>query len=496
MQVEDVKKYDRLKPLTLLYVEDSKFLSKVTVSGISTYFNKIYVAYNGQEGLDLLVSHGNEIDIVITDLDMPVMDGFEMIRRIRGGGCFMPIIVTTALNNYLERENLFELSIDAFLKKPVDTNKLIEKIDYVVDALFIRRELFTKKTMIHNDIIYCETDQNGCITYVSNPFEKISGYTREELLGQTHALLSSHETPQETYKEMWSNLVASKQWQGEFVNKRKDGTFYTVNIIVSPMYLRSKLGNRLVGYSATSLDITHYKAIAKELHIKSRQAAMGEMVAMIAHQWRQPITSIGMIANNLQFDLMMDELDTNVLKENLKTIDSHVKYLSNTINIFRNFLSESKKEEKVMLKSIIDAVLGVVHDICKENGIAIEVQQDCCAIEIRTLKDELIQALINIVTNAHEALLEQKVSQPKISIECAQDQDSITIIITDNAGGIPEELLAKIFTPYFSTKQEKNGTGLGLYMTKTIIEENLEGTLSVSNSNNGALFVIKLPKRR
>jgi len=495
MQLETLKNFHRFKSLTLLYVEDSKFLSKVTLNSIAHYFNTVHVAYNGQEGLDLLIKHLDEIDIVVTDLDMPIMDGLEMVKHMRNGGFFLPIIVTTALDEYIKKEEIFELSIDAFMKKPVDIQKLMRKIDYVVDTLLDRRELMAKKTMIDHDIIYSETDSNGVITYVSKPFESISGYAKEELIGQTHALLKSHETSEQTYGAMWKTLLACKQWQGELVNKKKDGTLYTINIMISPMYIRNKLGNRLIGYSSTSLDITSYKAIERELQLKSRQAAMGEMVAMIAHQWRQPITSIGMVANNLQFDLMMDELDKNVLKESLRTIDSHVKYLSNTIDIFRNFLSESKKEEKVVVGSLIDEVLVVMSAICLNNNIAIDVAKSCYEVEMFTLKDELTQAMLNIVTNACEALLEHRCAHPKIDIGCSVEGAFVTITFADNGGGIKEEILSKIFTPYFSTKKEKNGTGLGLYMTKTIVEENLDGELHVSNSGDGALFSMKLPVR-
>lgn len=202
-----------------------------------------------------------------------------------------------------------------------------------------------------------------------------------------------------------------------------------------------------------------------------------------------------MIVNNLEFDLMMNELDNTILRENLKTIDSHVKYLSNTIDIFRNFLNESKKEETVALELIIEDALQVVREICKKNNIAIEVRQQCEGMQFLTLKDELTQAIVNILTNAYEALLEQKATNPKISIECTHGREFVSITVSDNAGGIPEALFPKIFTPYFSTKKEKNGTGLGLYMTKTIIEENLEGTFSASNITDGALFTINIPKK-
>lgn len=482
--------YPNLKSITILYVEDSKFIVNTVLDSIGKKFHKIHVANNGKDGLELFKMHRAEIDIVITDLIMPVIDGKEMIEQIRKIKKDVPIIVTTAFDDFIDRAKLAEYSIDAFLSKPINPFKLLKNVNKIVDSLLLYRELETKKLMIDNNIIYSETDAKGLITYISKPFERISGYTKEELIGKTHALLKSHETPEWAHRELWHDLLASKQWQGEFVNKRKDGSLYTVQSNISPIYFRSKL----IGYSSTSVDTTALKAASQELQIKSKQAAMGEMVAMIAHQWRQPITSIGLIAGNLRFDMMMDELDTDVLKEGLSTIDSHVKYLSNTIDIFRNFLKEGKKKEKTTMKNILDEVLLLVKEECKSNEIRIEANNECQDFKLTTFKDELTQAIINIVNNSKDALLEHKVIAPKIKIECKDDAKALYIAIADNGGGIKEEILPKIFTPYFSTKKEKHGTGLGLYMTKTIIEENLDGELSVQNKDDGVVFTITLPK--
>lgn len=484
-----MRDYERLKSITILYVEDSKFLSKMTAYSIRDYFNKIYIAHDGQEGLRLLREYNAEIDIVVTDLIMPILDGKQMIKQIREGGCSVPIIVTTGYDEYMEREKMLEFSIGAFLSKPIDKHKLLDSIDDTIDALFIKRELATKKAMIDNDIIYSESDKNGIIRYVSKPFERISGYSKEELLGNTHAILKSKETSESTYKEMWKNLSSYKQWQGEITNRKKDGSLYSVNMIISPMYFR----NKLIGYSATSLDTTELKRTSAELQAKSKHAALGEMIAMIAHQWRQPITSIGMIANNLQFDMLMDELDINVLEENLKIIDSHVKHLSSTIDVFKNFLQESKTKESIVMQNIIKEALLVLREDARDTKIKYDVDEKCASIEFDTFKDELVQAIINIIINSKDALIQNNIEEPKIKIICAKDSDFITISISDNGGGIDDDVLPKIFTPYFSTKNEKNGTGLGLYMTKTIVEENLDGELSVSNIDNGAIFTIKLP---
>ncbi|MDD2652969.1 MAG: response regulator [Sulfurimonas sp.] len=485
-----MEKFDRLKSITVLYVEDSKFLAKNTVLSIESIFHKIYVAHDGAEALEIFAQHKDEIDIIITDLIMPILDGNQMIKEIRKNGCNIPVIVTTGFDDYLEREKIIELSIEAFLSKPINIYKLLKSVNNVVDALFIKRELEAKKAMIDNDIIYVETNIKGVITYVSKPFEYISGYTKAELIGKSHAILRSEETADLLYADMWNNLNRSVQWQGEITNKRKDGSFYTVQIVISPMYYRKKL----IGYSATSIDVTELKAASSQLQLKSKQAAMGEMVAMIAHQWRQPITSIGMIANNLEFDLMMDELDNDTLSQSLKTIDTHVKYLSNTIDIFRNFLQVNKKKERVHLKNIIRELLMLTKDELREQKISMEVFNGCDNYPIATYSDELLQAMINIVSNAKEALVERNIQKAKIKIECMEQENTISIAISDNAGGIKEDIMSKIFTPYFSTKSQKNGTGLGLYMTRIIVEENLDAKLIVQNTQDGVMFTIVLPK--
>jgi len=485
-----LEKFKRLKSITVLYVEDSKFLAKATLRVVENYFNKVYVAYNGQEALELLQKHKNEIDIIITDLIMPVLDGIEMIELIRKDGYSIPIIITTGYDDALALEKIIELSIEGFLSKPIDTVKLLERVNKVVDSLFVKRELATKKEMIDKDIIYSETDENGIITYVSKPFERISGYTKEEFIGKTHSILKDKNTSASLYTDMWNTLKSSRQWQGELTNRRKDGSSYTINSIMSPIYFRDKL----IGYSAACIDITELKNKSRELEVKSKLAAMGEMISMIAHQWRQPITSIGMISSNLQLDLMMDELKKDVLEENLNKIDQHVKYLSKTIDIFRDFLKETKQKEEFMMKESIEEAVLAIKEQCANSNIAINIDNRCVKFKMNTFKDGLIQAMINILTNSKEALIRNKVAEAKINILCYEDSKSVYITISDNAGGISEEILHNIFTPYFSTKVDKNGAGLGLYITKTIVEETLDGVLSLKNLENGVEFTIELLK--
>lgn len=482
---------DSFKNISILYVEDSKTIRDIMFYKLDGIFNKIYLASNGDEALELLQKYEDEIDIVITDLVMPVLDGPSMIKAIRESLNPIPIIVTTGNSDLMKLDSIIKYHIEGFLTKPIDISRLLNRVSAIVKSLYEKRELQTKKEMIENDIIYAETNEMGVITYVSKPFEKICGYTKEELIGKTFTILKSGQNSTLTYTELWSNLFNAEQWSGELINRAKDGSFYTVSCVISPLYFRKKL----IGYSSTSIDITPIKKVSKELESLSRHAAMGEMVSMIAHQWRQPITTIGMIVNNINFDLLMGELQDDLLQKNLNSIETQVQYLSTTIEIFRNFLKKDKREEEFFMNELFDALIKLIKDELNDKGVTLNLKNSIKKYKYSTYKDELIQAMLNITMNAKDALLEQKIDCPTIAIVCYEDDKTIFIDICDNGVGISEENMSKIFTPYFSTKDSKNGTGLGLYMTKTIIEESLDGNISVKKSQmGGAMFSIELPK--
>ena len=230
----------------------------------------------------------------------------------------------------------------------------------------------------------------------------------------------------------------------------------------------------------------------KILLVKSKNIVMGEMIEMIAHQWRQPITTIGMISNNIILSMILDELDTSILKEDLEGINRQVKYLSDTIDDFRSFFKESKKEEEFVLSDVILSSIALLEKQFDKEDITLSFEDKCQKTVLKTFKSELIQALINIVANAKEAFSSSKKNK-FVKISCSSDAYGIYIMIEDNAGGIDEEIIDKVFDLYFSTKKQKNGTGLGLYVTKIIICEHLHGSISTKNKDAGAVFEIMLP---
>ena len=225
---------------------------------------------------------------------------------------------------------------------------------------------------------------------------------------------------------------------------------------------------------------------------QSRQAAMGDMISMIAHQWRQPITAIGMGAQNMQLDIELEEIDPKRFDKKLNNIVEQTHFLSKTIDDFRDFLKPNKKPDTHMLSEIVDGTLNIVEKSLENNNITLEksFEND---IEITTFRNEVIQVLLNIINNSKDVMKIKEMDDGLITIKLDSDEQNAYIKICDNAGGIPDDVLPRIFEPYFTTKEEREGTGLGLYMSKMIIEKHLKGKLMAENLNGGAYFTISLP---
>jgi signal transduction histidine kinase/Fe-S-cluster-containing hydrogenase component 2 len=239
-------------------------------------------------------------------------------------------------------------------------------------------------------------------------------------------------------------------------------------------------------------EITERKQQEQLLVQNSKLSAMGEMVGMIAHQWRQPLSSISTIAGNLKVFIDLDMYDQKQFANLLDEINNHSQYLSTTINDFRHFFKPDNPKNVVFINDIIDATLGIIGKSMEYRNITLE-RDYLFATPISTYPNELMQVFINIFKNAIDALKDNKVLDPAISIKGYEGEGYQIVEIMDNGGGIPEEIIDEIFGPYFSTKGSGIGTGLGLYMSRTIIEKHCGGELRAYNQGRGACFSITLP---
>jgi len=225
----------------------------------------------------------------------------------------------------------------------------------------------------------------------------------------------------------------------------------------------------------------------KQIMQQSRLAQMGEMISMIAHQWRQPLGAIGSTSVALQFKARLHKLDDEQAMELAEKISGYVKHLSATIDDFRDFFKSNKIKSDGAYTELISSVLGIMETSISNKNITIVKELNSTTIFF-TYLNEIKQVILNLLKNAEDVLLENNIKNPTIWIKT---YDTV-LEISDNGGGVPTEIIDTVFDPYFSTKKEKNGTGLGLYMSKTIIEEHCDGTLSVHNNDEGAVFTIKM----
>ena len=222
------------------------------------------------------------------------------------------------------------------------------------------------------------------------------------------------------------------------------------------------------------------------LQQQSKLASMGEMIGAIAHQWRQPLNAISMSIQNLDDDYEDGLIDEKFLDEFISKNNDIVKFMSRTIDDFRNFFRVDKSKEDFSVMKAIEDTLSIQEALLKNSYIEAKLSGN--DFEIHGYKSEFQQVMLNLINNAKDEIIEKNIKEGEINITL----NGKTITIEDNAGGVPSEIINRIFEPYFTTKEQGKGTGIGLYMSKMIIENNLGGKIKVLNNKRGAIFVIEL----
>ncbi|RXJ79887.1 hybrid sensor histidine kinase/response regulator [Arcobacter sp. F2176] len=388
-----------LKNITVLYAEDESIIQEGITETLNLFGIDVICAQNGQEGLSIFKSSSKKIDLILTDIKMPKLDGLGMIEKIREIDKDIPIIITTAHHETSFLLHSIELNIDAYVLKPIDIYKLKENLIKAISAKVLKEELIKKNEKLEIEIKKNEEKQH---------------------------------------------IIESQ----------------------------------------------------------SRFAAMGEMISMIAHQWRQPLSSIGTASFNLKYKLLSEKFDldtqegrieqTKFFTNKLDEIEFYVQNLTTTIDDFRNFFKTDKELVNTTIENSIKKSLKIIQRDLESNNIEL-IQNFESENRINIYENEMIHVFINILKNAQDKFLEKKTKNAKIEIKTWDLENSIKIEIHDNGGGIAEEDLDIIFEPYFSTKKEKNGTGIGLYMSKIIVQSHHQGELFAKNIKEGISFYIIIP---
>jgi len=280
---------------------------------------------------------------------------------------------------------------------------------------------------------------------------------------------------------------------------KKDGS--TIFVYSSHTMVTEKSGEKIM--FCMDIDLTGQKESQKKDSILSEQSkmvAMGEMIGNIAHQWRQPLSVISTASTGMKIQKEFGALSDEQFDKNCELINDNAQYLSRTIDDFKNFIKGDRTKKPFVLEDNINSFLNLVNASVKNHNIemVIDIQKD---IELTGYENELTQCLINIFNNAKDALKEKNNQDNMlIFISTYTENNNVIIQIKDNAGGIPDNVLPKIFEPYFTTKHKSQGTGLGLHMTYNLIVDGMGGTVEANNVNynyknndySGAEFTIIL----
>ncbi len=364
------------------------------------------------------------------------------------------------------------------------------------------------------------TDKNGEIEFANRAAQNTTGYKADELIGKKSSIFKSEKNSPEIYKKLWSEIIQGNIWNGELINKKKDGDEYWVLLSIFPIFDKDGNISNFVGIGEDITGRKKYEESLKEMNTilekrveeeieKSRAKdsilyeqkkviAMGELMRDIAHHWRQPLTAIGMLIQNIKDLYDYGELDEESLDETVNKALDQLQQLSKTIDNFRSFFKSEQSRTPFKIRKVLEDALYMLKPNLRQAKIETKILGDGLDIEIKSSINDFKQVTINILKNSIDAILERckhEKYNPKLEIIVERDGEFCNIYFKDNGIGIDSEIANKVFDPYFTTKEQGKGSGIGLYMSKMIVEKNLEGEIFINREfkEKGVEIVVQIP---
>ena len=492
------------KKETILIVDSSDELCLSLQKILLQRNYNVIVATKAVECLEILKD--TEISLLILDMEIGDIDALDLLEGLRDMyllNQFFVLAISDNKNPSIVRDTLKNGAKD-FLSKPFLKEEFLLKVDILVNSSRNKKVRDNHKKQIENNLKSFKElldssigamfifEMNRCVNCNNEAVELLGYKSKKDLLKKNIFDIFTNVSP--AHKEY---LLDDK------VDHYFEDTLVSNDLIVYQVQIKERnilIDNKIIKIVAV-MDVTEVKKQEKIISQQTKMASMGEMIGNIAHQWRQPLTAISVAAGGikLNYEFDMEDRDETILE--LDNIVENTKFLSSTIESFQNFLKVNKTTSKLDLKSTFKKTLSIINANLNANNISV-IEEYSFHGTIIGIENEMMQVFLNIINNAADILKTfPKDDLPRyIKISITNNENDMMIAIHDNGTGIPENILNKIFEPYFTTKHQSQGTGLGLYMTHQIIEK-MGGQIKVQNEKFefkkntyfGANFVLCFP---
>ncbi|MBT3980720.1 MAG: response regulator [Bacteriovoracaceae bacterium] len=400
-----------------------------------------------------------------------------------------------ALLHFLEVESsIVEIFLDGLLlsifSSPFIYYFLINKILFKNHQLV--EDLIKQKKLLDITALVSKTDTKGIITYANDTFCELSKYSRQELIGRSHNIVSSGIHSKVFWKGFWDTIRQGETFKGEICNKAKDGSLYWVQATIFPIFDSDK---KITGYSGVRVNITDRKETERQMVHQSKLASIGEMAAGVGHEINNPLTiSIGNIAL-MKKELKKDNYEKESIFDKLKKIEHGHERIRKIVDGLRTYSrSDTNHNEVISMREAIDQTVNLISEIYEKEGVVIIRENPDRKLFTRGSLGKLQQIVMNLISNAKDATEGQDKREIHLSLE-EIGSNSLVFSVRDNGCGISDDNMNQILNPFFTTKEIGKGTGMGLGLVNELTKK-LNGKLSIESTvNEGSLFSITLPSK-
>ena len=493
------------KTLTLLYVEDSKTTREIFLLMFKRVFKQIHMAENGKEGLELFKTLG--ADIVITDIEMPIMDGLTMAEEIKKIDEMIPVILVTAHigDSYFLKS--IEIGVDAYVPKPINKDviyKTISRVGKTVIAHQRTKEESSYFKILTEASIVSKSDLKGVITYANENLCRITGYSENEILGNSHNIFRHPDNPDSMYEEMWDTILSAKVWRGRVKNLNKDGTSFLADSIIIPL---ADSNGHLKEFIAIRQDVTEYVMLQRRLQSEMRKKEERKKIdetkeaflVLFTHELKTPLNAIINFTKYIYEKLQnSEEIDP---KKEMNLLNSIIVNGTEMLSHVNNILDVSKLRSGKLLytkqlfsiKKVVDELIVQFDSLISQKGVIVEFQIEG-SVEVYSDAYRVKQLITNLLSNAI------KYGNGKILIKVIQVKKTIEFSIDDNGNGIKDK--SAVFGLYEQgdvaiLKRNTKGTGIGLYLVKLFCKDlRIDYNIEDSKELGGTRFTLKFHSDR